>query len=194
MPLAHRALGAFLLTCLAAAPVSADPDCGIGIYFDEAGTQRGIDAAPGSVVHAYLVAVFNGGPLPLVRFEQPYIDVGGAGGGWVEIRGGGVNDYTPWGDGDLSVDAVWDTPFMVDGPVVIADLFIEVETADPITILASCHFWGWIEGETTPLGGQHCTHCDMMPPRMTIAATINSEWVPVGAEETTWSAVKAIYR
>ena len=180
------------LLIFVAFPAAADPDCEIGVFFDEAGTLRGIDAVAGSVAHAYLILSPTDGPVSLTRFNQ-VLEAYNADGTWLEARGGGANIHASWGGSDLSMELIWTTPFTVDGPVVVADLYIPVDTADTIIVYAECSAFC-----ETELGGTmtwtHCTHCDLMPPSMTVAATINSEWVPVGNETTTWSAVKAIYR
>lgn len=178
-----------LLLYLTAVPALAQIDCEVGIWFDDGGWIRGIDAESGSTVHAYVVLAPEDGPLQLTGFLQ-MLDADNTDGAWAEVRGAGVNTHTPWGGGDLTLDVVWETPFVVDGPTVVADLYIPVGTGI-ITLFATCDVFG----ETT--GGwvdwQHCTYCDEMPPQMTRAAQINGG-VPVDLDSASWSAVKSLYR
>ncbi len=175
-------------------PALADDDCGIGIYFDEAATIRAVDAAPGTVVLAYLALSVPEGSLQLTGFSQMLIHVWDVPDSWVEIRGGGVNDHVPYGGGDLSLEIVWDTPYPVGGVTVVAGLHIPIDDTDPVLIFTSCHASAQTEGPPGDIHWQHCTHCDEMPPRTTLAATINSDHVPVRSECGTWSDIKAMYR
>ena len=177
---------------IAVMPAVADDFCGIGLYFDEEATLRGIDADVGSVAHAYLAMSIFDGPVQLTEFVQDMIHVEGIDGCWTEFRGGAVNTHVPWFEGDLAMELHWDTPYPVDGVTVLADLYIPIEDDQPVRIFVTCYTWGSF------LGGQnwsmeHCTYCDEMPPQMTLAATINSDHIPVENEESTWSAIKRIY-
>ena len=181
-----------LALCLCALPAFAQIDCELGIYFDDGGWIRGIAAAEGSVAHAYLVLA-PAAPRQLTSFQQ-MIDVHNATGVWAETRGGGVNAHVPWGDSDLSLEVAWSVPYLVDGPTVIADLYIPVGAAYPILIFAECWAFGEIVGETGYVGWGHCTYCDEMPPQMTIAANINDGHIPIENEGMSWSAIKKVYR
>jgi len=186
-----------LVICLVLAavqPVSADDDCEIGIYFDEDATIRAVDADPGTVVHAYLALSLPAGQVYLTDLMQMPVETWNVPDSWVEVRGGGVNNHVPYGGGDLSLEITWDTPYPVDGVTVVADFYIPIEDTDPIPIFTACHTIAHGEGDPVVLIWNHCTYCDIMPPQTTIAATINSDYVPVRSERGAWSDVKAMYR
>jgi len=184
----------FALMLVVIQPAAANEFCELGLFFDEAATTRNIAASPGTTVHAYLILLTDGDPIQLTDFNQYTLIVPNFTDCWTEIRGGGINTHVPWSGEDLGLEIHWDIPYLVDGSAVLADLYIPITDENTIMFLAECYTFGNIVGETSTVDWSHCTYCDMMPPSLTIAATVNGDHEPVGSEGDSWSSIKRFYR
>ena len=188
-----------------------------GFYFDEAGTVKSVNASVGETVTAYLV-VHDGGyshtaiwwalngvgvahfspsdSLPLseslpfsVTLLHGGIDIG-AGSCW--------NPLFPGYDGLWCPGVVFSEPIVIDGTAVLAELEIDVLSADDLGIFHHSLYLSMGIDELTSRSYEASTACIRLAGWEDeggfLSATINSDVEPLATDETTWGSLKALYR
>lgn len=191
---------------LTAAPALAQIDWdadNYGAFFDPAGTQTATTAMPGAVT-AYLVLLNpTAGPVAIDGWEAGCWSVREIGEFHFPVGPELPLIFTPaWGGivvpGDCG-DGVWagsGPGTLPAGDAVVLGSFEAV-----IVDLRPYGFYDTLGGGTLGVtGGQEITlqtstyPISTMPPFLWLAATVNSDHVPVPADALEWGAVKALYR
>jgi hypothetical protein len=174
---------------------------GIGFYFDEGAMNNSINAEIGATVHAYAVAtrLTHTGmgslwwtPTCLMEFlaGDPQSSTGIC--LTYEVRGG-VNIPTPTSGCEFRFGVVYEDPFPITENMVLADLWIDVPSMDPIGLymMAAGSGLEFMDGEVLELQCHWETVGDWNPHHL--CATINGE-APASDAYSSWGSVKALYR
>jgi|GEM_PF-3433945 len=192
-----------------AAPLLAQIDWdadNVGFYFDEAATLTAIETGMAESAHAYLVVtnitqpgmitgwqvfptgictIDSGFPFP-ADWESLFFEV--------IPRGGSGSPFDGSSPGWWGLDVILDAPMMITDTAVLADLYVPLVTDEPLGIYQEGGAWiEYDSGETLYLGMSTYPISTMLP-QLWLSATMNSDHVPVDAEQTSFGSVKSLYR
>ena len=199
-------IAVLILTLAATAPTAAQTDWdtdNYGVFFDTAGTRTALTTTPG-LVTAWLL---------LLNPTAPAGETAGWEAGCWSVREIGDHNF-PVGSGlPLTFTAAWggiivpgdcgDGLWAGGGPGTVPDTgAIVLGTFEVIVATTSPYgFYDNMGGGSMAVDGvgeiplQTSTYpLSTMPPLLWLAATINSDHVPVPDEDLGWGAVKALYR
>jgi hypothetical protein len=184
-----------------------------GIFFDEGGTETSTNVPMGEMVHAYLVVINPTFTELVTGFEIQGLRLSGFSDYpfWPETDGlpmefaprvGGVGvdieNCNIWWDSNVNTvcqNVMLAMPQPMAGNTVLADISHMVMNAGSLGFFYPSGHLNLLLADGSQVSLISSTYpISTMPPTFHLCATVNSDYGPVGVQETTLGGIKALYR